>query len=119
MATKAKGYTYMVHTIRYILQTNLNGLFSHNWPHDIVRYVPKVSFLLDAFTYTCTCICFHGVVTASVRLQPMRRWGRPLTNSVLIAKVDADSERDLGSRYGVRGFPTLKFFPKGSTEPEE
>ena len=46
----------MVHTIRYILQTNLNGLFSHNWPHDIVRYVPnvKVSFLLDAFIVDMT-----------------------------------------------------------------
>jgi len=39
--------------------------------------------------------------------------------SVLIAKVDADKEKELGSRFGVRGFPTLKFFPKGSTEPEE
>ena len=38
---------------------------------------------------------------------------------VLIAKVDADGDRELGSRFGVRGFPTLKFFPKGSTEPEE
>ena len=27
-------------------------------------------------------------------------------DSVVIAKVDADSERDLGSRFGVRGFPT-------------
>jgi protein disulfide-isomerase A6 len=33
--------------------------------------------------------------------------------------VDADSERDLGSRFGIQGFPTLKFFPKGHTEPEE
>lgn len=40
-------------------------------------------------------------------------------DSVVIGKVDADSDRDLGSRYGVKGFPTLKFFPKGSTEPEE
>lgn len=39
--------------------------------------------------------------------------------SVLIAKVDADGDRALGSRFGVRGFPTLKFFPKGSTEPED
>lgn len=38
---------------------------------------------------------------------------------VVIAKVDADSERDLGSRFGVQGFPTLKFFPKGHTEAEE
>ena len=40
-------------------------------------------------------------------------------DNVLIAKVDADSERDLGGRFGVKGFPTLKFFPKGTTEPIE
>ena len=40
-------------------------------------------------------------------------------NNVVVAKVDADSERALGSRFGVKGFPTLKFFPKGSTEAEE
>jgi protein disulfide-isomerase A6 len=33
---------------------------------------------------------------------------------VVIAKVDADSHRDLGSRYGVTGFPTLKWFGKDS-----
>ncbi|XP_065828388.1 uncharacterized protein [Oscarella lobularis] len=38
---------------------------------------------------------------------------------VLIAKVDADSERDLGSRFGVSGFPTLKYFSKGSTSAED
>ena len=40
-------------------------------------------------------------------------------DSVVIAKVDADADRTLGGRFGVKGFPTLKFFPKGSTEPEE
>lgn len=36
----------------------------------------------------------------------------------MIAKVDADAERDLGERFGVQGFPTLKFFPAGkSSEP--
>ena len=40
-------------------------------------------------------------------------------DNVLIAKVDADGDRALGGRFGVRGFPTLKFFPQGSTEPEE
>jgi len=40
-------------------------------------------------------------------------------NDVVIAAVDADSHRDLGSRFGVSGFPTLKFFPKGSTNPIE
>ncbi len=40
-------------------------------------------------------------------------------DKVVIAKVDADAHKELGSRFEVRGFPTLKFFPKGSTNPEE
>ncbi|KAI9224193.1 thioredoxin-like protein [Blastocladiella britannica] len=40
-------------------------------------------------------------------------------DSVVIAKVNADTHRELGSRFGVQGFPTLKWFPKGSTTPEE
>ncbi|EGD82096.1 hypothetical protein PTSG_02776 [Salpingoeca rosetta] len=39
-------------------------------------------------------------------------------SDVVIAKVDADKHRELGSRFGVSGFPTLKYFPKGATEPE-
>jgi len=37
---------------------------------------------------------------------------------VKIANVDADKHRDLGSRFGVSGFPTLKYFPAGSKEAE-
>ena len=40
-------------------------------------------------------------------------------DDILIAKVDADSEKALGQRFGVKGFPTLKFFKKGSTTPED
>lgn len=36
---------------------------------------------------------------------------------MVIAKVDADAERSLGERFDVKGFPTLKWFPKGSTTP--
>jgi protein disulfide-isomerase A6 len=39
--------------------------------------------------------------------------------SVVVAKVDADAHKDLAGQYGVTGFPTLKFFPAGSTEPED
>jgi len=38
---------------------------------------------------------------------------------VVIAKVDADAHKELGSRFDVHGFPTLKWFPKGNpTSPE-
>jgi len=36
---------------------------------------------------------------------------------VLIAKVDASEHGELANRYGVQGYPTLKFFPAGSSEP--
>jgi len=39
------------------------------------------------------------------------------SDRVVIAKVDADKHRDLGSRFEVHGFPTLKYFPK-STKPK-
>jgi len=39
------------------------------------------------------------------------------TNKVQIAKVDADAEKDLGKRFGVQGFPTLKWFDGKSKEP--
>lgn len=40
---------------------------------------------------------------------------------VVVAKVDADAHRELGARFGVKGFPTLKWFAKGSSaqEPED
>lgn len=41
------------------------------------------------------------------------------SKEVLIAKVDADAHRDLGSQFEVQGFPTLKFFPKGWKSGDE
>eukprot|EP00727_Mastigamoeba_balamuthi_P013430 m51a1_g871 putative protein disulfide isomerase (788) ;mRNA; f:831594-834424 len=35
-------------------------------------------------------------------------------DSVVIAEVNCDAEKDLCSKYEVTGFPTLKFFPKGN-----
>lgn len=36
-----------------------------------------------------------------------------LDGEVKFVAVDADAERSLGQRFGVQGFPTLKFFPPG------
>lgn len=38
---------------------------------------------------------------------------------VQIAKVDADAERDLGKRFGIQGFPTLKYFDGKSDQPQD
>jgi len=39
--------------------------------------------------------------------------------NVVIANIDADKFRDIGGRYGVTGFPTIKFFPKANKETPE
>ncbi|KAF0976933.1 hypothetical protein FDP41_004228 [Naegleria fowleri] len=38
---------------------------------------------------------------------------------VSVAKVNCDVERDICSKYGVQGYPTLKFFPRGIKEPTD
>ncbi|KAF2196255.1 disulfide isomeras-like protein [Delitschia confertaspora ATCC 74209] len=40
-------------------------------------------------------------------------------DKVVVAKVDADNHRDLGKKFGVQGFPTLKWFDGKSDKPEE
>nr|ACJ84687.1 unknown [Medicago truncatula]AFK34984.1 unknown [Medicago truncatula] len=39
--------------------------------------------------------------------------------SVLIAKVDCDEHKGVCSKYGVSGYPTIQWFPKGSLEPKK
>ncbi|KAI0124308.1 thioredoxin-like protein [Xylariales sp. AK1849] len=41
------------------------------------------------------------------------------TKNVQIAKVDADAEKSLGKRFGVQGFPTLKWFDGKSDKPTD
>jgi protein disulfide-isomerase A6 len=41
------------------------------------------------------------------------------SNKVNIAKVDADAQKSLGRRFGVQGFPTLKWFDGKSDKPED
>ena len=41
------------------------------------------------------------------------------SEKVTIAKVDADAEKDLGRKFGVQGFPTLKWFDGKSDKPVE
>lgn len=40
-------------------------------------------------------------------------------NKLSIAKVDADEHKTLGRRFGVQGFPTIKWFDGKSDKPEE
>lgn len=39
-------------------------------------------------------------------------------DQVIVAKFDADTHRNTGGEYGIQGFPTLKWFPKGVSSPD-
>lgn len=40
-------------------------------------------------------------------------------DKITIAKVDADAEKSLGKRFGIQGFPTIKYFDGKSDKPED
>jgi len=40
-------------------------------------------------------------------------------DKVQVAKVDADAEKSLGKRFGIQGFPTLKWFDGKSDKPTD
>eukprot|EP00850_Spirogloea_muscicola_P016788 SM000139S00105 [mRNA] locus=s139:114112:117500:- [translate_table: standard] len=42
-----------------------------------------------------------------------------LEKNVVIAKCDADNYKDLGERFGVSGFPTIKWFTKDNKKGED
>ncbi|KAI9324015.1 disulfide isomerase-like protein, partial [Obelidium mucronatum] len=39
-------------------------------------------------------------------------------SNCIVANVDATVNKDVAEKYGVTGYPTIKFFPEGSTDPE-
>lgn len=43
------------------------------------------------------------------------------TDDIIIAAVDATEAPELSSAFGIQGYPTIKYFPKGSdmTSPED
>jgi len=41
------------------------------------------------------------------------------SDKVVIAKVDADNHKDLGKKFGVSGFPTIKWFDGKSDKPSD
>lgn len=42
-----------------------------------------------------------------------------VADKISIAKVDADDHKSLSKRFGVQGFPTIKFFDGKSDKPED
>jgi protein disulfide-isomerase A6 len=41
-----------------------------------------------------------------------------LKGEVKVGKVDATENKDVSSKYGVQGYPTIKFFPAGKKDED-
>jgi len=42
-----------------------------------------------------------------------------ICSDIVLAALDATEASAIAEKYGVRGYPTIKYFPKGSNEPED
>ena len=66
-------------------------------------------------------VCFSNALTDCKTLAPiydeLAQGFQYANKKVVIAKVDADQHKDLGQRFGVQGFPTLKWFDGKSETP--
>ncbi|KAI9353146.1 thioredoxin-like protein [Pilaira anomala] len=78
--------------------------------HDIVLN-PKKNVLVEFYASWCghckTLAPIYEKVAHAFANEP----------NCVVAKIDADQERDIGTEFDISGFPTLKFFPAGESEP--
>ena len=63
--------------------------------------------------------CGHCKTLAPVYEQLAHEFSFAKKDKLLIAKVDADAEKSLGKRFGVQGFPTIKYFNGKDEKPED
>lgn len=63
--------------------------------------------------------CGHCKNLAPIYEQLAQDFAFAKKDKLTIAKVDADREKDLGKRFGIQGFPTIKYFDGKSEKPED
>ena len=89
------------------------------WIHHLLQ--GDVLIYIYIYIYLYIFIFFAGCGHCKALAPTYEKLGKAFAKAddVIIAKVDADGDKTLGSRFGVSGFPTIKYFPKGSTSAEE
>ena len=80
---------------------------------NIAQAIEEHDYLLVEF-YTPWCgHCKRLQPEFSKTAEVLKKMG----SSVKLAKVNCDQERELAESYGIKGFPTIKFFIKGEEKP--
>ena len=104
--------------------TNIMCTLCKTYQRPLLPFLPSANFFsssLSLFVHPSLPPSLSAGCGHCKRLAPAyEEVGKAYDNSdeVIITKVDCDAEKALAKRFGVTGYPTLKFFPKGSTEPE-
>lgn len=86
-------------------------------PLSLIHLLNKNDIVFQLHLYPLLLGCGHCKALAPTYEKLGEAFAK--SDDVVIAKVDADGEKSLGSRFDVSGYPTLKYFPKGSTSAEE
>jgi protein disulfide-isomerase A6 len=63
--------------------------------------------------------CGHCKTLAPIYEELAQNFAFAKNDKLTIAKVDADREKELGKRFNIQGFPTIKYFDGKSETPEE
>lgn len=80
---------------------------------DFAQAIEEFDYVLGEFYAPW---CGHCKKLAPEYLQAAEQLASSNPN-VKLAKVDCTTEQEVCSKFGVQGYPTLKFFTKGSSEP--
>lgn len=40
----------------------------------------------------------------------------PCSDSLIVSEINADEEVDIAAKYDIRGYPTIKLFPRGNSQ---
>ncbi|KAG2230610.1 thioredoxin-like protein [Thamnidium elegans] len=78
--------------------------------HDIVLN-PKKNVLVEFYASWCG----HCKTLAPIYEKVAQAFANE--ENCVVAKIDADQEKDIGAEFDISGFPTLKFFGAGESEP--
>eukprot|EP00775_Hariotina_reticulata_P006246 gene6246-6482_t len=95
----------------------LPGVFDLT-PDDFDKHVNGAKHALVEFYAPWCGHCKH-MVPEYKSLGEMVQADPVLKSRVVVAKVNADAHRELGTRFDVHGFPTIKFFPRGKKPSKE
>ncbi|CAA6654374.1 unnamed protein product [Spirodela intermedia] len=80
----------------------------------LVEFFAPGVYILSIFSFICRCGHCKKLAPEYEKLGSSFKKAK----SVLIAKVDCDEQKSVCTKYGVTGYPTIQWFPKGSLEPK-